>query len=254
MGGQSGIRLIVQGDDFGMCHAVDVGTMRAFHDGILTQTSTMAACPWFTEAAALARESGIPLGVHQTLTCEWDYLRWRPLTEGASLAGPDGTFFRTVEEARSSVTHEDAVRELSAQAARFGAEGLTFGYLDVHMGFVAPDAYGEVSASVGRPFIYGPVESRRFASIEGLSQRGSAEKKSWMLDYLAGLTPGVHLLVTHCAVGGPEIASLTAPGTETFRWAEEYRIADLQIVTDPEIRQAVLDRGIELVSVATAFD
>jgi predicted glycoside hydrolase/deacetylase ChbG (UPF0249 family) len=69
------VRLIVQGDDFGMCHAVNVGTMQAFQEGILTQASTMAACPWFTEAAALARESGIPLGVHQTLTCEWDFLR-----------------------------------------------------------------------------------------------------------------------------------------------------------------------------------
>jgi hypothetical protein len=247
------IRLIVQGDDFGMCHAVNVGTMRAFQEGILTQASTMAACPWFTEAAALARESGLPLGVHQTLTCEWDYLRWRPLTDGPSLVGDDGTFFRTVAEARASVTHADAVRELSAQVAKFGSEGLPVHYLDVHMGESAPEAYAEISAAVGKPYIYGPVESQRFASIEILSDRETAAKKPWVLGHIAGLTAGVHLLVTHCAAAEPELAALHAPGTETYRWAEEYRLSDQDIVTDPEIRKAIEERGIELVSMRNAF-
>ena len=247
------VRLIVQGDDFGMCHAVNAGTMQAFRDGILTQASTMAACPWFTGAAALAREWGIPLGVHQTLTCEWDFMRWRPLTDGASLVGPDGTFLRTVEEAKASVTHGDAVRELSAQVAKFAAEGLTIDYLDVHMGQSAPAAYAEVSSAIGKPFIYGPEESQRFASIETLSDRDAADKKPWVLDYLDNLTPGVHLLVTHCATAEPELAALHAPGSDTYRWAEEYRLSDQAIVTDPEIRKAIEDRGIELATVRTAF-
>jgi hypothetical protein len=74
-----------------------------------------------------------------------------------------------------------------------------------------------------------------------------------MLAYIAGLTPGVHLLVTHCAVAEPELSTLTAPGTETYRWAEEYRLADQDIVTDPEIRKAIEERGIELVSMRNAF-
>ncbi len=247
------IRLIVQGDDFGMCHAVNVGTVQAFREGILTQASTMAACPWFTGAAALARETGIPLGVHQTLTCEWDFLRWRPLTDGPSLVGDDGTFLRTVAEARASVTHADAVRELSAQVAKFAAEGLAIDYLDVHMGDSVPEAYAEVSAAAGKPYIYGPVESQRFASIETLSDRDAAAKKPWVLAHIDGLTPGVHLLVTHCAIAEPELEALTAPGTETYRWAEEYRLSDQAIVTDPEIRKAIEERGIELVSMRNAF-
>ena len=247
------VRLIVQGDDFGMCHAVNVGTVQAFQEGILTQASTMAACPWFTGAAALAREHGIPLGVHQTLTCEWDFLRWRPLTDGPSLVGADGTFFRTVAEARASITRADAVRELSAQVAKFAAEGLAIDYLDVHMGESAPDAYAEISQAAGKPYIYGSVESQKFASIEVLSDREAAAKKPWMLDHLAGLTPGVHLVVTHCAVAGPELAAMTSPGTETYRWGEEYRLSDQEIVTDPEIRTAIEERGIKLVSMRDAF-
>jgi hypothetical protein len=245
--------LVVQGDDFGMCHAVNVGTVQAFRDGIVTQVSTMAACPWFTEAAALAREFGIPVGVHQTLTCEWDFLRWRPLTDGPSLAGPDGTFRRTVAEAREAVRHEEAVRELSAQAEKFAAEGLTVEYLDVHMGQAAPAAYAEVSAAIGKPFIYGPEESRRFASITTLSDRDAADKKPWMLSYLDNLTPGVHLLVTHCAAAEAELAALHRPGSDTYRWAEEYRLSDQAIVTDPEIHAAITSRSIHLTTAHAAF-
>ena len=78
-------RLIVQADDFGMCHAVNQGIAQSFQSGILTQASAMAPCPWIPEAAALAKQLKIPIGAHGTLTCEWDHLRWRPLTPGASL-------------------------------------------------------------------------------------------------------------------------------------------------------------------------
>ncbi|MFF0342270.1 carbohydrate deacetylase [Kribbella sp. NPDC004875] len=247
------VRLVVQGDDFGMCHAVNVGTVEAFRHGIVTQASTMAACPWFTEAAALAREFGIPLGVHQTLTCEWDFLRWRPLTDGVSLVGEDGTFRRTVAEAEAAITLDDAVRELTAQVGKFAAEGVEVEYLDLHMGSSVPAAYEVVSEQLGKPFIYGPVESRRFASIETLSDRDTAQKKPWVLEYLDKLTPGVHLLVTHCAAAHPELGAIHRPGSDTYRWAEEYRLSDQAIVIDPEIRQAIEDRGIELTTVGTAF-
>ena len=247
------VRLVVQSDDFGMCHAVNAGTVQAFREGIVTQVSTMAACPWFTEAAALAREFSIPLGVHQTLTCEWDNLRWRPLTDGASLVGEDGTFRRTVAEAAAGISHDDAVQELSAQAAKFAAEGLTPEYLDFHMGSSVPSAYAEVSAALGKPFIYGPDWSSRFASIEILSDRDAADKKPWMLAYLDALTPGVHLLVTHCAAADPELAALHRPGSDTYRWAEEYRLSDQAIVLDPEIHQSIKNRGFELTTVQAAF-
>ncbi len=59
------IRLIVRGDDFGMCHAVNQGIAAAFGEGIVTTSSAMAPCPWFGEAVEIARDLRIPLGVHQ---------------------------------------------------------------------------------------------------------------------------------------------------------------------------------------------
>src|SRR5215469_7607653 len=104
-----------------MCHAVNEGIKRAFTEGIVTTASTMAPCPWFGEAAKISKEIGIPIGAHQTLTCEWDYFRWQPLTDGPSLARPDGTFWSSVELARHHVQQDEAVRELLAQVDRFGS-------------------------------------------------------------------------------------------------------------------------------------
>jgi hypothetical protein len=245
------VKLIVRADDFGMCHAVNEGIVRAFTDGIVTQASVMVPCPWFTEAAALAQEHAIPVGIHQTLTCEWDYLRWRPLTSGLSLTGSDGTFYRSVEEAHDQLSHDDAVAELLAQYARFGAEGLTAEYLDIHMGPVAPKAYAEVSDKTGTLYLYSALARERgLTSLDGLSERDTDGKKDWFQAYLRGLGPGTHMLVVHPAVGGAELSSITGPDSIPFRWAEEYRIADLELLTAPETKALISELGIELTTVA----
>jgi predicted glycoside hydrolase/deacetylase ChbG (UPF0249 family) len=245
------IKLIVRADDFGMCHAVNEGIVRAFTGGIVTQASVMVPCPWFTEAAALTLEHGIPVGIHQTLTCEWDYLRWRPLSDGKTLTGPDGTFHRSVAEACAAISHQDAVAELLAQVARFGAEGLTLDYLDIHMGAVAPRAYAEVSEQTETLFVYSQsARERGLTSIDGLSERETGDKKDWMLTYLRDLGPGTHMLVVHPAVGGAELSSITGPDSIPYRWAEEYRIADLDVLTDADVLALIGERGIELTTAA----
>ena len=249
------IELIVRADDFGMCHAVNQGIVKAFREGIVSESSVMVPCPWFAEAAALAKRYSIPVGIHQTLTCEWDYLRWRPVTDGASLTDKDGTFYRSVMAAREAITHEDAVTELMTQALRFTDEGLEIDYLDVHMGAVAPAAYAETSTRLGKLFVYSAeAEARGLKSISALSEREEKDKKDWLLGYLSGLEAGVHMLVVHPAIEGEEISSITAADSEPYRWAEEYRVSDLQILTDSDVCAAVRECGIELTSVGRALD
>jgi predicted glycoside hydrolase/deacetylase ChbG (UPF0249 family) len=240
------IRLAVRGDDFGMCHAVNEGIKRAFTEGIVTTASAMAPCPWFTEAAKITKDIGIPVGVHQTLTCEWDFLRWRPLTDGPSLSGADGTFRVSVELAREHVRHGDAVRELLAQVERFRSAGLSPDYLDHHMGASVPAAYAQVSELTGVPFLYADDVRRRLTSISELSAREAAGKKAWMLGYLRGLRPGAHLLICHPGVQSSELESLTGPESVPYRWAAEYRLSDLEVLTDPEVSELIATLGITL--------
>ena len=253
MGASGQVRLVVRGDDFGMCHAVNEGIKRAYTEGIVTTSSTMAPCPWFGEAVKITKEIGIPLGAHQTLTCEWDYFRWRPLTDGPSLSGRDGTFRPSVELAQQHVGHQDVVRELLAQVERFLSAGITLDYLDHHMGSTLPAAYAEVSELTGVPFLYSDEIRHGLASFSQLSPRDAAGKKAWMLDYLRQLAPGAHLLVSHPAVASSELESLTGPDSVPYRWAAEYRLSDLAVLTDPEVGQLIDDLGITLCSLPEAL-
>lgn len=249
-----GISLIVRGDDFGMCHAVNQGIRQAAVRGILTTATMMAPCPWIDEAALLARELGLPVGVHQTLTCEWDYLRWRPLTGGASLVGQDGTFVTSVDAARQGAAHEEIVTELLAQVEGLRRRGLDLEYLDVHMGVTDPEAYAEVSRRTGVPYLYSLDSSRpAIASMVTVSDRESAGKKEWLIDYLENLPDGLHMLVCHPGVESDELACLTAPDSAPYRWAAEYRVSDLAVLTDPDIREVVVRRGIRLCSFRQAM-
>lgn len=247
------VRLVVRGDDFGMCHAVNEGIRRAFTDGLVTTASAMAPCPWFGEAMKITKDVGIPVGAHQTLTCEWDYFRWRPLTDGPSLARADGTFQPSVELASQHLDHHDAVTELLAQVDRFRSAGVRLDYLDYHMGSALSAVYPEVSALTGVPFLYSGQIRSQVASISELSPREAADKKAWMIGYLNGLTPGVHLLVCHPGVASSELESLTGPDSVPYRWAAEYRISDLEVLTDPQVRELVDHLGITLCSLPEAL-
>lgn len=244
-------RLVVRGDDFGMCHAVNEGVYAAWQRGIVTMTTTMAPCPWYEEAAATICETGIPTGAHLTLTCEWDFLRWRPLTGGSSLAGPDGTFWRTTDETESHGDHHEMVVELLAQVERLRCSGIAPEFLDCHMGTSVPPVYAEVAERTGIPFLYSgevPLDS-----FEMLTSRDAKDKKAWLLDWLASLQPGVHMLICHPAVESAELNALTRPTSAPWPWAATWRLGDFDVLTDPDVRRAVERAGIRLCSFGEAF-
>ena len=72
--------LIINADDFGMCHDQNEGVIRGLTDGLFTSSTILVTCPWFEEAADFARTNpAADLGVHLTLTAEWDRYKWGPV-------------------------------------------------------------------------------------------------------------------------------------------------------------------------------
>ncbi len=64
--------VILNGDDFGMNHSTNLGTIEAIKAGGLTSATIMVPCPWFPEVVAFAKENPrANLGLHLTLTSEW---------------------------------------------------------------------------------------------------------------------------------------------------------------------------------------
>jgi hypothetical protein len=87
-------RLIIRGDDMGFSHAGNTGIIECFRNGIETSIEVLVPSPWFPEAVQLLKENPtVDVGIHLTLTSEWDNVKWRPLTDCPSLKDPDGYFY-----------------------------------------------------------------------------------------------------------------------------------------------------------------
>ncbi len=247
----SEIRLVVQGDDLGMCRAVNEGIITAATDGILTQTSVMAPTPWFAEGAMLAKKLGIPTGLHVDLTCEWQYLRWGPLTAAPSLRDPDGCFVRGVAAAKQGRVDE-AIAEVDAQIDRAQSLGLSLSYVDPHQGVSLRPAYEHACKRLGLKFMYPNINPHHdWASIVVLSIGGTLEDRTaWFVDELEKLGPGDHMVMAHPGVASDELRSLTPSDAFDYEWTEPIRAADLNALCAPEVRKVIENRNIELTSVA----
>jgi chitin disaccharide deacetylase len=248
------IRLVVQADDLGMCRAVNEGIEHAVVDGIVTQTSVMAPTPWFAEGAARARRLGVTTGLHATLTCEWRYLRWAPLSVGATLRLDDGTMRRTVEDAAASIEPGEGLEELRIQARRARSCGLDVAYVDCHMGISVPSAYAAMCAELGVQFIYRAVEPHHvFDSLYVLSLVSPDDlsaRTAHFVRWLERLEDGVHFVMCHPGIESSELRAICDPDDDNAVWAERWRTADLAALTDPHVRAVIERRGIDLTSVA----
>ena len=73
--------LIINADDFAMCHANNEAILRTLREGVVRSTSLMVPCPWAPHAMRLLRENPeIPFGVHLTVVGDTANYRWGPLT------------------------------------------------------------------------------------------------------------------------------------------------------------------------------
>ncbi|MEN6428795.1 MAG: ChbG/HpnK family deacetylase, partial [Phycisphaerales bacterium] len=92
--GSGAIKLVVRADDIGSCHTANLACIQCYREGIVKNVEVMAPCPWFNEAAKMLRENPVfDVGVHLTLTSEWENYKWGPLTQSASLVDGQGYFF-----------------------------------------------------------------------------------------------------------------------------------------------------------------
>lgn len=123
--------LIVNCDDLGVSHAANVATFAAMADGVATSATLMVPCPFAHEAARMFE--GMAVGVHLTLTSEYQDYRWGSLTGRPSLHDDDGYFAGTTAAAIQRMEAEDVRAECRAQIDRALEWGIDVTHLDSHM-------------------------------------------------------------------------------------------------------------------------
>ncbi|GHF50248.1 hypothetical protein HNQ07_002908 [Deinococcus metalli] len=264
--------VIFHADDIGLCGATVDAYAELLEVGTLTSAALMVPCPAAAEGAAVARAfPHADLGVHLTLTSEWDALRWGPVStrdRASGLLDAQGYFPHGTAEVQATGRPDAVATELAAQLDRARAWGVDVTHVDSHMGALAhPKFLPAVMALAGReglPAMYprmapagwraqgfGPVAAAFAWSYGRLLQAAGRP----LVDHLrmlplheggdhvdvtrrmlADLPPGLTHFILHPARDTPELRATCAD------W--EGRVANHKALCDPRLRQVIADLGV----------
>ena len=259
--------LILNADDLAVSHSEDVASFAALHQKLITSATVMVPCPWFTEVAAYAKtHPEADLGLHLTLTAEWETYRWGPIASRAlvpSLVGPDGNFYAGTEELAKHAKLDEVETEIRAQIERAKAMGLEPTHLDSHMHalYVTPELF-EVFLKVAREYKL-PIRMARndqpFQSVlplmapgdpipDAIFSPGEEVPASGWTDYyvnlIKNLQPGVTEVFVHLAHDDAETQAIMVNHPD---WGAAWRQRELAAISSPEFRKALEDNHVILI-------
>ncbi|MEP7142380.1 MAG: polysaccharide deacetylase family protein [Ferruginibacter sp.] len=254
-------RLIVRGDDMGFSHAGNEALISANKKGIETSIEVIVASPWFPEAVKLLQENpGVDVGIHLALTSEWESVKWRPVSDCASLKDSNGYFYPMVFPNKNypgqSIKENpwkiaDIEKEFRAQIEMGMKKIPRISHVSSHMG--CTDLDKEVKALVKKLVkeynINIDLEELGVQSIGYKGPRGTADEKlKSFLNMLDSLKPGItYLFVDHPALDSPEMRAIYHTGYENVA---EDRQGVVDVWTNPHVKEALRKKNIQLISYA----
>ncbi|UHA72184.1 polysaccharide deacetylase family protein [Paenibacillus sp. 481] len=276
--------LIINADDFGMCHATNAGIMQLLAEDAVSSASLMVPCGWSKEAATWsAAHPQLNVGIHLTFTSEWEGYKWGPVglrsgAELSSLIAPDGSFpseCLTVEH-QANAAHIRA--ECIAQIEQALAYGISPSHVDNHMGSLYGLASGrdfldvvlDVCAQYGLPFRLPRAIARMNLPVEVMkhAQARMAQADAngvVIIDHLVGLPYSVSVdskqtyddmktdmlaLLDDIQPGITELYTHPSHVTDELKaitpsW--ERRGFEFELLRDPDLKQAIADADIRVI-------
>ncbi len=257
-------RLIVRSDDMGAFHSVNVASIQGYTKGIETVIEVMPVTPWFPEAVKMLREHpGVDVGIHLTITSEWENMKWRPLTHCPSLTDTNGYFYPMIQPNTSypgqSITENlwklsEIEQEFRAQI-ELGLKNIPqVSHLTGHMGCIRFDAkvlemVHRLAGEYHLTFVEGDALKQKYNSFsvgyDGPS-RTAEDKINSFVRMLGKLEKGKnYIFLDHPALNNSEIESIGHTG---YEWVAQDRQGVTDLLTSPAVRKAIEEKGIELIN------
>jgi predicted glycoside hydrolase/deacetylase ChbG (UPF0249 family) len=270
--------VIIHTDDIGMCQASVDAFAELWSYGVISSGAVMVPCPWFLEAAKFARgNTDVDLGVHITLTSEWDVYRWGPISTrdlNSGMIDSEGCFYRTSEDAQEH-GNPDAVKvEIQAQIQRALDNGIRATHVDTHMGSVGSikyfPSYIQLSIQNGLPpmmmrldksgWLEMGIEDElaevavqmaaqleqdgvplldRISSLELDRTKSRGERIAYANKVIDDIEPGITHFIIHPSVDTPELRAITPD------W--QCRVADYEAFRSDEMRNIIKESGIQVI-------
>lgn len=269
------IALIVNADDIGMHPDLDRAVFKLIDAGQIQDISIMAPTPHFAEAAKMAKERNMAVGVHLTLTNEWQAKQgWGavlPAKEVPSLYNSQGRLWANTEDLAKNANLAEVKKELKAQIAKVQAAGLKITHLDAHMLFWGAsrqlfEIYLNLGKETGIPVVmqlFNRSVTEQMKINKGIqreesimtpdsysmhynpSQRQRGIAYQGYSEFIDSLPAGVHSLAIHPAEDSP-----------SARYAIEdlvLRLSDFAAWQDPQLQQKIKEKGIKKISYAPLY-
>jgi predicted glycoside hydrolase/deacetylase ChbG (UPF0249 family) len=259
--------LIIHADDLGFAHSADAATFDALDKGAVSSASIMMPTPWVTEVAAYAKaHPNADLGLHLTLTSEWQTYRWGTVESKdkvPSLLDSAGTLPSEDAPVAASSKPSEVEREIRAQIERALSLGIRPTHLDSHMGalFTTPElaaTYVKVAHEYHLPFLavrgnppggpqttYAPNDVLLDGVIIAGDNVPRDKWKEFYLNAIANLKPGLTEMIVHL---GHDDAELQAVTVNHEPYGSAWRQRDYDVVTSPEFKKALQDNHVIVVT------
>ena len=262
--------LIIHADDLGVSHSENAASISAMEKGSVKSASIMVPCPWFPEMAAyVALHPEKDFGLHITLTSEWKYYKWGPVTplnKVPGLVNKNGFFYSSVDSVIQNASSAEVEEEIRNQVKRAIQFGIKPTHLDGHMytvhhnlGFLK--AYLKVGHEFNIPvFINRQVESLlhikldtvvtdRDIIVDTILTAEYEDYKAGMVNFysrrLKNLTPGLTYLILHTAYDDDEMRAVTI---EHDGWGAAWRQQDYNFFTSPLCAKLLKENNIYVVT------
>lgn len=267
--------VIIHTDDIGMCQASVTAFADLWENGSISSASVMMPCSWAPAAAEYCRaHPGVDMGVHATLTAEWQTYRWGPLSTrdpALGLMDAQGFFPHTAEETQAKADPEAALVELQLQVQRALEWGIDVTHVDTHMGTVAHPKFipayvqtvmqhrlpamiprGDVNtylqigldadtAASFATFVQ-QLEEQGLPLVDGMASMPLDQPENQIEaaeKLLGGLPPGVTHFMLHPSVDTPELRAITPD------WPS--RVANYKTFMSKEIKDFLKNAGIHVI-------
>lgn len=262
-------------DDMGFSHASNIASFECLDFGVASCGSILAPAPWILEVASMCRKNPkYDVGVHLTLTCEYDLYRWRALSsvdQSSGLLDSEKALWRTSEEAIENVTVAAAEVEMRAQIQMALDNGIDITHIDTHMGTVMVPKFLPIYLKLAREFnvpAFLPRVNREMIIEEGLGDSADAiikmfskieENGAPLVDYMmkdttgdypdklkyycklfSEIKPGLTHFLFHPAKMSPELIAITPDSAS-------WRNKDYEAFVNPQIKECIKENDIKII-------
>lgn len=253
------IRLIVRGDDMGFSHAGNEAIIKCFKEGIETSIEVIVPSPWFPEAVkSLIENPTVDVGIHISLTSEWDNMKYRPVSHCPSLTDESGYFYPFIWPNKSYPGQalleskwkiEEVEKELRAQIELAIKKIPRISHISAHMGcyHMSPEVKA-LAKKLSKE--YGIDIDPDELGVNDVGYGGSTtttdDKTRSFIAMLESLQPGkTYLFVDHPGLDTPELRALHHIGYANVA-LDRQGVTD--VWTNANVKEVIKKKGIHLIS------